>query len=1137
MASGRYDNPPPTTPSASDAATAWHLDAIFYEFSVRSFYDGNHDGIGDFLGLTSKLDYLHELGVTCLWLMPFYPSPWRDDGFDISDYRAVHPALGTMNDVAAFLSEAHRRGLRVVADLVANHTSSEHPWFQAARSAPAGSSLRNFYVWSDSPRRLEATRAQGRRHGQQSGWTWDSAADAYYWHRFSEHQPDLNYDHPPVIEEMAKVVRFWFEAGFDGISLSGAPFLIEREQTSGEGLPETHAALRAIRQAIGDRGGVLVAGANAWPNEAQRYFGGGDQCQLVPHLPLAQRLFLALRQEDRYGLQNILEATPSIPAGCQWITLLRNHDELTLGLATDEEQDYMYREYAADPQMRCQAGIVRRLAPLLENSRSKLDLMFSLLFALPGAPLIYYGDEIGMGDNIYLGQRRGVRTPMQWSADRNAGFSLADFARLTAPPVMDPVFGYRAANVDAQRRDGSSLLHAVRRFIGLRKRLQSLSRGSLTWIDAENRRIAAFVRSHGDERLLIVANLAASLQGVSLDLSAYEGLTPVDVFGRSMLPPIARDPYFLTLAPHAFYWLSLQRKPSDVAARLAPVDVEEVERLPRIDLQGDMSTLWNGQARETLERSVLPAYLRSQRWFGSKGQRISSLRIAECLPMPCQACQAFLVLVEVSYEGGKSHLYFLPMAISQGARGREALDRGRRFAIAELTGIGEGALLHDLLASDEACRALLESVQRGEEFPASQGRIVARPTTAFERLRGDASQELPIVRAAATSSNSLVLYGRRLLMKLFRRLEPGINPDVEIGRYFTEQHEFRPTPKLGGTIQYERHNAPPLTLAIFQALVANQGDGWEHVIDELGRFYQRAAGRMRGPDRATPDPRTVMQLVAADPPPMVLETIGGYLHAASLLGQRTAEMHLALAAGTDVESFGPAPLAPHDFAYLIADIAEQGETALRLVEANFSRLPEALRADAERFQQQAPQRLARLQNEAPLGLASQKIRCHGDYHLGQVLRVENDFVILDFEGEPTRSVEERRSRQSPLKDIAGMLRSYHYAAYAGLFAFAQNHPADRELLEPWAELWHQWVSAAFLRAYLATIGSSPLLPSDRWELSALLDLFVLDKALYELAYELNNRPDWVGIPLRGILQILGGASDSADSAAGRSPSN
>jgi maltose alpha-D-glucosyltransferase/alpha-amylase len=1099
--------------------TPWYTDAVFYELPVKSFFDGNGDGVGDFPGLTRKLDYLQELGVTCLWLLPFYPSPLRDDGYDVSDYRAIHPAYGTMQDFQAFVRAAKDRGLRVAAEMVINHTSDQHPWFLAAREAPPGSPLRDFYVWSDTDRKFaeaDVLYADAKR----GNWTWDPVARAYYWHRFFAHQPDLNYDNPAVRAEVLKVLRFWGDQGIDGLCLNGVSYLFEREGTRCADLPPTHDLLREFRRELGAAypGRMLQAGVSAWPAEAARYFGDGGECQMVPNLPLALRLFLALRQEDRHPVEDLLRQAPAPPAGCQWVTLLRNHDELTLGLATDEERDYMYGEFAADPRARLHAGILRRLAPLLDNSRRRLELMFGLLFALPGAPLIYYGDEIGMGDNVYLGGRYAVRTPMQWSAERNAGFSTADFARLYAPPVMGPVYGYAAVNVEAQQRDPSSLFHWVRRLIALRKSAGTLARGRLELLEPDNRKVLAFVRSDGGDPILVVANLARTAQPVELDLASFAGLIPVEMFGGTAFPRVESAAYVLTLGPHAFYWFRLQKTAEEVATRLAPVPTEEVKQIPSNEVAGEWETLLEGSTREALERTVLPGFLRAQRWFGGKARRVEAVRLADWGDFPGGAARTFLALLDVRFAEGTRDLYFLPMGITTGPAARRMMQESRSWVVARLTGHGGEAVLHDALADDVTCAALLASIGAGQEIATRQGRVRALPTATFAALRGNPDAPLPVKRGPATSSNSLIFYGRRLLLKLFRRLEAGTNPDYEVGRFLTEESPFERTPKVAGALEYHRRDGGPTTLALLQALVPNQGDGWHHALDELGRYYERASGRMHGPDPVEPDPRPLPELADEAPPPAALETIGTYLHAAATLGRRTAEMHLALAGDADDPAFAPRPFTAADASALRAAIAEGGRHALAVLRDHVGALPQAVAGDASRLLERGPAVLNRLGDERQDNPGGQKIRCHGDYHLGQVLWVDNDFVILDFEGEPTRTVDERRARQSPLKDVAGMLRSFHYAAYAGLFAFTRGRPEDFGRLEPWAELWFQWAAAAFLRAYRAAAGGAAFLPGPGG-FAALLDSFMLDKAFYELVYELNNRPDWVRIPLRGILAL------------------
>jgi maltose alpha-D-glucosyltransferase/alpha-amylase len=1103
----------------AESEPPWYQDAVFYELPVKSFFDGDNDGFGDFPGLTRKLDYLEELGITCVWLLPFTPSPWRDDGYDVSDYRDVHPAYGTLQDFRTFLREAHRRGIRVAAEMAINHTSDQHPWFQAARAAPPGSPLRDFYIWSDTPDRFrEAEVLYG--DVQRSNWTWEPTARAYYWHRFFDHQPDLNYDNPRVRAEMLKVLRFWLDQGLDGLCLNGVSYLVKREGTRCEHLPQTHALLKALRRELETAypGRMVQAGVSAWPADVRSYFGDGDECHMAPNLPVAQRLFLAVRQEDRYPVMNILRQTPPLPTGCQWMLLLRNHDELTLTLATDEERDYLFREYAADPRMRLHSGIRRRLAPLLENSRRRIELLFGLLFSLPGAPTVYYGDEIGMGDNIYLGERGGVRTPMQWNADRNGGFSAADFARLYAPPVMDPLYGYQAVNIEAQRRDPSSLFHWVRRLIALRKHTPALARGRLELLEPANRKILAYVRRDGDDAILIVANLARSVQPVELDLSAFAGLVPVEMFGQAVLPPIGAAPYFLTLGRRAFYWFRLQKVVREVASRLAPVETEEVENIPTVEVSNGWESVLEGAARGELERSVFPGFLRAQRWFGGKGRRIESVRLIDRGDFPAGAARVFLVFLKVTFVDGKSETYFLPVGVTDGPAASRMLQTMKPWVIARLRGPGGEALLHDALADDDTCTALLTAIGSRREFTTRSGQVRAFPTTAFASLRGNADPPLAVVRGPATSSNSLIFYGRRLLLKLFRRLQAGTNPDFEIGRFLTEQGLFARIPRVAGGIEYHRPASEPATLAILQSFVINQGDGWRHAVDELGRYYERASGRMSGPDPVAPEDRPLLELAESVPPPGALEVIGGYLHSAGTLGRRTAEMHLALAADPQHPDFAPEPFTAADAAALRDDIGAQSQRALAALRDNIEHLPEEVAATARPLLEEGPEVL---EQEKPIPAGAAKIRCHGDYHLGQVLRVENDYVILDFEGEPARSVEERRAKQSPLKDVAGMLRSYHYAAYAGLFAFTQSHPEDFGRLEPWAELWFQWVSAAFLREYRAAAAGPAFLLNETAQFAALLEAFMLEKAFYELDYELNNRPDWVRIPLRGILTLLG----------------
>jgi maltose alpha-D-glucosyltransferase/alpha-amylase len=537
----------------------WFKRAVFYEIHIRGFYDSNGDGSGDFRGLTEKLDYLQWLGIDCIWLLPFYESPLRDGGYDIADFYKVHPDYGNVEDVKQLIDAAHARGIRVITDLVMNHTSSDHAWFQESRNGGPDGPKRDWYVWSDTPEKYQEARIIFV-DTEQSNWTYDPVAGAYYWHRFFSHQPDLNYDNPEVQDAMLEVLRFWLDLGLDGFRLDAVPYLFEREGTNGENLPETHAYLKRVRKEVNENypDKVLLAEANQWPADVVEYFGDDDECQMAFHFPVMPRMFMAIRREEATPIYEILDQTPAIPEGCQWGLFLRNHDELTLEMVTDEERDYMYSAYAKDPRMKLNVGIRRRLAPLLDNGRDDMELMTAILFSLPGSPILYYGDEIAMGDNVFLGDRDGVRTPMQWTPDRNGGFSQADFAQLYAPPLMDPVYGYQAVNVEAELRTPTSLLRWLHRFIALRKEHPVFGLGTYEPIRSSNDKIFALIRRYKDDVVLCVHNLALSAQFVELDLSAMQGMHPVEMFGRSHFPRIGELPYLLTLAPRGFYWFSLE---------------------------------------------------------------------------------------------------------------------------------------------------------------------------------------------------------------------------------------------------------------------------------------------------------------------------------------------------------------------------------------------------------------------------------------------------------------------------------------------------------------------------------------------------------------------------------------------------
>jgi maltose alpha-D-glucosyltransferase/alpha-amylase len=1142
--------PQPDLLANPDLDPLWYKDAVIYELHVRAFLDSSGDGVGDFRGLAHKLDYLQDLGVTAIWLLPFYPSPLKDDGYDIADYHDVHPNYGSLRDFRNFLREAHDRGLRVITELVLNHTSDQHPWFQRARRARPGDPARDFYVWSDTPDRYDGTRIIFQDF-EASNWTWDRVANAYFWHRFYSHQPDLNWENPRVRRAMFSIVDYWFEMGVDALRLDAVPYLYEREATNCENLPETHQALKDLRRHVDRRfrARMLLAEANQWPEDAVAYFGAGDECHMAFHFPLMPRMFMAIRMEDRYPIIDILQQTPAIPPSCQWAVFLRNHDELTLEMVTDEERDYMYRAYAADPQARINLGIRRRLAPLLGNDRRKIELMNGLLFSMPGTPVVYYGDEIGMGDNVYLGDRNGVRTPMQWNSDRNAGFSRASSQRLYLPVITEPDSHYEAVNVETQQNNPNSLLWWMKRIIATNKRFRAFGRGSLTFLYPENRKVLAYLRQYEGETVLVVANLSRQAQYVELDLSPYKDMVPVELFGQTEFPRIGELTYLLTLTPYAFYWFALQPAPADVEARPQAPVVEA----PLLTVSRSWEQVFEkGRARTALE-DLLPAYLRGRRWFGGKARRIKSCSLAEAVPIAYDGLTSYLVLVEVEYTEGDPETYALALGHAEGEHALELLRDAPQVVLARLQVRGRDfgrrkedverppvpGLLYEVLRDSRFAAALLDSVARRRRFRGAAGELVASSTPAFRRLRGPAAEPLPASLLRTEQSNTSLQYGERLVLKLFRRLDEGDNPDLELGRFLSQRARFPHSPPVAGHLEYRRPSRKPMTLAILQAWVPNEGDAWSYTLDTLARYYEHAVARMK--DVTPPLPaQSLLELAAQETPPAAQDLIGPYLDSARLLGRRTADLHLALGGGGDDPAFAPEPFTPFYQRGIYQTMRSLAVQGLQLLRQRQRHLAAPARAEAEAVLAQEAEIHRRLRLIMERKISAMRIRIHGDYHLGQVLYTGRDFVIIDFEGEPTRAISERRIKRSPLRDVAGMLRSFHYAAYTPLLAYdaafaaaagpapgrassasaGPVRPEDIAALEPWARAWCFWVSAEFLRAYLETSQDASYLPAGEAELSLMLNAYLLEKAVYELGYELNNRPDWVRLPLKGITELL-----------------
>ena len=1094
----------PTTETkevAKPASSVWFKEAIIYQLHLKTFCDTNNDGIGDFQGLLSKLDYLKNLGISAIWVLPFYPSPLKDDGYDISDYYSVNPSYGTLDDFRQFLQAAHDAGLRVITELVLNHTSDQHIWFQRSRRAVPGDPWRDYYVWSDDPQKYSEARIIFK-DTESSNWTFDPVAGSYFWHRFYSHQPDLNYDNPEVRAAMFNAVDFWLDMGVDGLRLDAVPYLFEREGTSCENLPETHAYLQELRDHIDQKyqDRMLLAEANQWPDDAVAYFGKGNECHMAFNFPIMPRIYMSLHMEDRYPIVDILDQTPNIPDNCQWAIFLRNHDELTLEMVTEEERDYMYRVYARDSRARLNLGIRRRLAPLLNNNRKKLELIHGVLFSMPGSPILYYGDEIGMGDNIYLGDRNGVRTPMQWSADKNAGFSRANPHSLYLPVNIDPEFHYEAINVEVQETNLSSFLWWMRRIIAIRKRFPALGSGDFQMLAPTNNKVLVFTRTYETQTVLVVINLARFSQAVELDLKPWAGWTPEDAFGHSRFPIIKDALYPITLGPNTFFWLLLV--PPDVGAS------EGELVLPTISFDGTPSWWQTNVGTRFLERE-LTTYMRRCRWYRSKARDIVSVNLIDTIDFP-QVDRTQMLVIGVNFSEGARDLYCLPIKVVSGDEAR-AIEVEYPAAVIAKVGY-QGDLLIDAIASETFQASLLNLMADNTVVAGRSGRLIPTQSKGLHDLlaqgRPTSSKALKVEQ-----SNSSIIFGEQIYLKLFRKLDEGLNPDLEVTKQLSERCGFEHVPTYLGDVQYLARGQEPAAVLMAQGFTSNEQDGWSQTLAAVDRYFDRV---LADPTLEAPPNATWWDPIL-DPFLTLIE--GVHLEAVRLLGQRTAEMHLALASDQESPDFRPEPFSLQHQRSVYQSIRTDTKHTLALLTRLLGSLEEYPRALAEEVLQRVDILTGCHEYLIQDTIQTSKIRIHGDYHLGQVLYTGKDYVILDFEGEPARALGERRLKRSALIDVAGMFRSFHYAAHYGLLESRTVRVQDRETLEAFADIWATRASQVFLAAYLETTGTASFVPADRADLRLLLRSYAILKAMYELRYELNNRPKWTAIPLRGLLQL------------------
>ncbi|MBW3563735.1 MAG: maltose alpha-D-glucosyltransferase [Acidobacteria bacterium] len=1092
----------------------WYKDVVIYQTHVRAFHDSNADGIGDFEGLTEKLPYLHDLGITAIWLLPFYPSPLRDDGYDIADYTAVNPAYGDLEDVKRFIRKAHALGIKVITELVINHTSDQHPWFQKSRRAPRGSKWRNFYVWSDDPTEYSDTRIIFKDF-ETSNWTWDPVAKQYYWHRFYHHQPDLNFENPEVHRAVEQALDFWMKLGVDGLRLDAIPYLYEREGTNCENLPETHEYLKTLRAHVDSKfeNRMLLAEANQWPEDTKPYFGDGDECHMAFHFPVMPRLYMAVAMEDRFPLVDIMHQTPPIPENCQWAVFLRNHDELTLEMVTDEDRDFMWRMYAKNPRARINLGIRRRLAPLLGNHRRRIELLNGLLFSLPGTPIIYYGDEIGMGDNIYLGDRNGVRTPMQWSNDRNAGFSRANPQQLYFPVIIDPEYHYESVNVEAQRENPNSLWWWMKRMIALRKQYQAFGRGSIEFLNPDNPKVLAFLRAYEDDVILVIANLSQHVQWSELDLSRFSGRVPIEMVGQTEFPKIDGQNFRVTLGPHELFWISLE-KDEEIAETFEP-PVFEV---------GTLEALLTGRARRAFQKTLL-GWLQERRWFGGKSRKAREVEIRDWIPI---GKHGVIAIARIDYIDGSPEFYQLPLIVR-----REGTVDSRAMPIARL---GADRVVIDGLWDPDFCRALLGPVVGRKKFKGEDGLIEGSLVSPESKAPLKAVFRNVSIMGGEQSNTSIV-FDEKVILKMFRRLEPGTSTDLETQRFLASETDFTHMAPPLGWLDYVQENQEPSTLGMVQKFAPNGGDAWALSQRSLEGFYERVRSGETRVNR-TIRPETSGLVAAARKPRRegAENLLGEFTMVAELLGTRTAEMHLALASGGEGSPFAQEPFSSHHQQSVYQELRRQVISVTELMKKRGDSLPQSIRGSARKIASSRPvlERVAKAVADGPI--RTRRIRTHGDFHLGQVLYSGNDFVIIDFEGEPSRALSARKLRRSPLRDVAGMLRSLHYAPFAALrnlWGETGGPESDEaEKLEEAAEAWAWWAQVRFLRSYLERMKDSNLIPSTDEQIQVLLDAFMMEKALYEVVYELNNRPDWIEVPVKGLEGLIRRTSAEGLSPAG-----
>ena len=1091
----------------------WYKDAIIYELHIKAFNDGDDDGIGDFKGLLEKLDYLEELGVTAIWLLPFYPSPLKDDGYDIADYYSINPSFGDLPDLQKLLEEAHKRNLKVITELVINHTSDQHEWFQRARYAPKNSEERNFYVWTDDPTQYKDVRIIFQDF-ENSNWNWDEVAEQYYWHRFFHHQPDLNYDNPRVQEEVFKIIDFWCGMGVDGFRLDAVPYLFEREGTNGENLPETHAFLKKLRAHIDEKypGTLMLAEANMWPEESASYFGNGDECQMNYHFPLMPRMFMALQMEDRYPITDIFDQTPPIPPNCQWAMFLRNHDELTLEMVTDEERDYMYKVYVKDAKARINLGIRHRLAPLMDNDRRKIEIMNCLLFSMPGTPVIYYGDEIGMGDNFHLGDRNGVRTPMQWSPDRNAGFSRANPQQLYLPVILDPLYNYEAVNVETQRRNTSSLFWFMKLLIGTRKKYKAFGRGDMKFINVDNAKVLAFTRTYEDETLLVVVNLSKFSQPAEIDLSEYNGAMPVEIFSKNNFPAIKPGvPYFFTLGPHSFQWFKLEKQEQEVAKE---------KDLPALSFQKWGELIVNDDVREKLVNEILPAYFMKTNWFSGKNRPIYQCRIIEHINITLGDNQSTLLLLEVNYKSGLPEIYFMPLTFARDQAAENLLQESPQAVIAKIELEKQPGVLCDAFYTAPLQRWLFEKIAGSETISFQSFNLQFSGNEKLKKFLAEKSEIRSRINISRYQNHTTIIYDNDFLLKVYRKVDTGINPDQEVSQYLSRAN-FPHTPAYQGSMEwkFKRETYP---LGTMQEMIEIHGNGYDYMSDRVNNFIERIIAKKELLQKSPCNPPSILQPSKFEALPDEWQDLLGSRASdqSRLIGNRVGQLHLALIGSKGNKDFASENFSLHYQRSLFSAWVGLVRESIQNLNQHKEKLPETEMFAAEKLMKCKNEMLAIFKKIYSKKLDVVKSRIHGSLGLGQILMTGKDVVIHDFEGYAVRSYSEIRLKRSAISDVASMIRTFYYAGYTGFLS--TNHTAREEIRNMLChcDQWVHYQSSFFLDGWLEVVKDSNLVPRSSEDFDMMLKNFLLDKALHALNYEILNRPDKVIVPLAMARDVL-----------------